>query len=1029
MGEVQRQPSAQLGRGIWQQFTIADGLPDMKIECIHEDSRGDLWIGTHDRGVVRFDGISFEGFSRRDGLAGHGVYSVIEDRDGVLWFGTSGGLTRYDGKTLETVDCGGDYSFLWGSCMDEEGVLWFGVGRCPGAPPLLLRHGADSAEIVQLHGRGLATGQSINRVVTLQRGRLLCGGQGLYIGDGESFDELLSPDVDVNELYVAKNGDTWIGSDSGLRLLECGGELRNLSSETSIESIHADIDGRILMATYGGSVMQWNGDHCERVHQLEAVLWRGACSDSRGRLWLASYGMGLYCCDATRIRVITDDEGLPSRKVKTLARCSDGSVWIGTATGLASLVNGDLRVHPAGRREVEITALLASSVGEVWIGTRRGALLVARDGLVSRIGPTTGIDRYGLSHLAEDGDGRIWFASRHGQGVGHSDRDGHVTLFPPDGVHGLPRWVGALACDGQGRVWLGSAEPSDWAGVCALAEDGSLEEGLPVECAVLALTHLGDGRLLLGSNEGVIDVAVADRTMAPLPLDLGCSVITAIRTTADGVIWIGTEGGGTYTHDGVALQHIEIPGAPACNVVNDILDGGQGVMWLATEGGLLRYERSTHEPQAHITDVLADGKLLPQGSVEVPADVKRLRLAYRGHSESETTASLVYLHRLCGYDNSWSQTSAQSVEYVGLEAGEYRFELRAVDRDLNYSDTAQLEVTVTSDPRTVAINEALREGTSAGSLLGSSSSLKTVRDSIQRLAEVDILVLVTGETGTGKGLVARALHEASARRGGPLVHVNCGFMQEALVDSELFGHERGAFTGAVSRRLGKFELARGGTIFLDEIGDLPPGAQARLLNVLQEYVIERVGGGTPIEIDVRVVAATNRDLQAEVARERFRRDLYYRIAGFPIRMPALRERVEDIPELVEHFGRQFALHLSREMPVVSEEAMSLLTGYAWPGNVRELEHVVRRAVLLAARGCVMPEHLGLPSSLTQESAVSTEPIVPLREHERRYFERVLEHTDGVIYGKSGAAALLDIPPSTLRSRLAKLGLGPSRRSP
>lgn len=1021
-GRPKTQPP--VGRGLWQQFTIADGLPDMKIECIYEDSRGDLWIGTHDRGVVRFDGLTFEGFTRREGLAGHGVYSVIEDGDGVLWFGTSGGLNRYDGEAITTVDCGGTYSFLWGSCMDEDGVLWFGVGGRPGEPPTLVRSSQGRADAVKVCQVGREEGQSVNRVVALGGCQLLCGGQGLYMGSPGFFTELINPDTDVKELFVDRDRRAWISTHRGMMTLDRDGHLDSSSEDSSIEAMVDDYEGGAWTIGSDGRVQHRFGNCWRDRQRVEAVLWRGACVDRRGRLWISSYGMGVFCYDATRIVVFGEQEGLPSTQVKALAVCPEGRLWIGTTSGLASMAEAGIRVHKTGRRAVGITALIKSTDDGIVLGTRLGEVLLVKNDVVSTLSDATGIDYYGLSHLAEDVCGRIWFASRHGRGLGFVTADGETTCFGPSGDGGLPRWIGAMVSDPRGGIWLGSAGQSDWDGVCLVDDSGRCSHRVRTECEVVAMQDLGDGSLTIGTNEGVFSVEVESENATSLGLELGCSVVTALLTTGDGVTWIGTEGGGVYTYDGQALQHISVPNCPACNVVNAILDAGSSTMWFATDGGLLRYVRSTLPPQVKIENLLADGLPLAERDTEISGDVRRVSISFRGYSSSEPAASLVYVYRLLGHDMQWAQTSDRSVEYGGLTTNDYRFEVRAVDRDLNYSPIAGVQFAITSDPRTAAVNAALRESAGAGRFVGCGGALDEVRDSIQRLGKVEIPVLVTGETGTGKGLVAQALHEASPRRDGPLVHVNCGHMQESLVDSEMFGHERGAFTGAVSRRLGKFELARGGTIFLDEIGDLPQGGQSRLLNVLQEFVIERVGGSEAIGVDVRVVAATNRDLQGEVARGRFREDLFYRIAGFQIAMPPLRERVDDIPSLVDHFGQQFAEHLDMAMPAVSGEAMSELMGYWWPGNVRELEHVVRRAVLLATGGCIRPEHLGLPDTSPPPETGTDEQILPMREHERRYLSRVLCHTGGVIYGQHGAAALLGLPPSTLRSRLAKLGVDP-----
>ena len=307
--------------------------------------------------------------------------------------------------------------------------------------------------------------------------------------------------------------------------------------------------------------------------------------------------------------------------------------------------------------------------------------------------------------------------------------------------------------------------------------------------------------------------------------------------------------------------------------------------------------------------------------------------------------------------------------------------------------------------------------------IGSSPVWQQVEAQLREAGPTALNVLLLGETGTGKSRIAQRLHQLSPRREGPLVSVNCGALPESLVDSELFGHEKGAFTGAVHRKPGKVERAQGGTLFLDEIGDLPVATQARLLHVLQERCIERVGGVRSLPVDVRVIAATHRDLEEMVGEGAFRADLFYRLHVFPIRLPSLRERPEDIPRLALYFARRCAAELGFSAPVLGKPVLTRLQERSWPGNVRELEHVMQRAVVRSHGRPLRPEHLVLERPKAPVMPVAEDaPILPLAEFERRYLKRVLAHTRGVIHGRQGAAVLLGMKPTTLRSRLEKPGL-------
>jgi transcriptional regulator with GAF, ATPase, and Fis domain len=283
-------------------------------------------------------------------------------------------------------------------------------------------------------------------------------------------------------------------------------------------------------------------------------------------------------------------------------------------------------------------------------------------------------------------------------------------------------------------------------------------------------------------------------------------------------------------------------------------------------------------------------------------------------------------------------------------------------------------------------------------------------------------VLILGETGTGKGLAARTLHELSRRRVRPFIQVSCGAIPERLVESELFGHEKGAFTGAHARKLGKVELARGGSLFLDEIGDMPLDAQVKLLRLLEEGTFERVGGTETLTADVRTIAATNRDLGQMVAAGSFRADLYYRLQVFTLRLPPLRERKEDIPLLALYFLGPMATHLNKPVRRLTPEVEGMLAAYDWPGNVRELQHAVERAVVVCSGAAIQAGDIALGLEPAQSSMGGK--VATLEDVERQHIQMVLARTGGVIKGPRGAATLLGVPASTLRYRMKKLGIAP-----
>jgi formate hydrogenlyase transcriptional activator len=302
-------------------------------------------------------------------------------------------------------------------------------------------------------------------------------------------------------------------------------------------------------------------------------------------------------------------------------------------------------------------------------------------------------------------------------------------------------------------------------------------------------------------------------------------------------------------------------------------------------------------------------------------------------------------------------------------------------------------------------------------LIGSSPKFRAVLDEIKMVAPVDCAVMVRGETGTGKEVVAQAIHDASPRRQNRFVALNCAAIPAALLESELFGHERGAFTGAVTQTTGRFQAADRGTLFLDEIGDLPLELQPKLLRVLQEQEFERLGSGRTLQVDVRVVAATNQDLWGMVQKRKFRADLYYRLNVFPITLPPLRERKDDIPLLVEYFVRSFAMRQGKTINHIPDDVLEVLKGYDWPGNIRELQNLIERAVIMTTGPvlCLSFAHL-------RREPAHCAPIRTLGDAARSHITAVLRETNWVIGGRRGAAARLGLPRTTLLSKMQKLGI-------
>ena len=357
----------------------------------------------------------------------------------------------------------------------------------------------------------------------------------------------------------------------------------------------------------------------------------------------------------------------------------------------------------------------------------------------------------------------------------------------------------------------------------------------------------------------------------------------------------------------------------------------------------------------------------------------------------------------------------------------------AVENALAYGQISELKDKLAQE--NVYLESEIRSELHFEDIVGNSELLRRVLREVETVAPADSTVLIYGETGTGKELIARAVHNLSSRKSNPFVKLNCAAIPTGLIESELFGHEKGAFTGAIIQRVGRFELANRGTIFLDEIGDIPLELQPKLLRVLQEREFERLGSTRTLRTDVRLIAATNRDLKTMVEEQRFRSDLYYRLNVFPIRVPSLRERKEDIPLLVRHFVQEFSLRNDRVIDTIPSETMQALVRYHWPGNIRELQNVIERAVIIS-RGPVLNVAL---TELAPDMAPTSTPFVPtaksaahqslqnmLQETERNQILRALEEANGVVAGPNGAAARLGVKRTTLQIKMQKLGIRISR---
>jgi formate hydrogenlyase transcriptional activator len=470
--------------------------------------------------------------------------------------------------------------------------------------------------------------------------------------------------------------------------------------------------------------------------------------------------------------------------------------------------------------------------------------------------------------------------------------------------------------------------------------------------------------------------------------------------------------------------------AISANLRSIMQSEGAGVALMEPEGNRLRLcviDSSSND--GHIPE----GEIVPEDSSAVMAARTRQPVVQEpdrnGTRQAVCSVPLISRERVLGTLGVKRNDpfSEQDVSFLKQVAGPVAI---AVENAMAYGRIAELTDKLAREK--VYLEDEIRTELNFEEIIGRSEALRTVLQQVETVAPTDSTVLIYGETGTGKELIARAIHDLSSRAKNAFVKLNCAAIPTGLLESEMFGHERGAFTGAVAQRIGRFELASRGTVFLDEIGEIPLELQPKLLRVLQEREFERLGSSRTLKSDARLIAATNRDLAELVVDHEFRADLFYRLNVFPIQLPPLRERREDIPLLVRHFARQFARRMNRTIDTIPSETMNVLVAYRWPGNIRELQNLVERAVILST-GPVLNVPLGDLRSQAQPLVPANAPangkprkIETLEEVERRHVLETLEATDWVVGGPKGAAVLLGLKRSTLQVRMEKLGIRRAR---
>ena len=644
------------------------------------------------------------------------------------------------------------------------------------------------------------------------------------------------------------------------------------------------------------------------LKDLEFSSTRLTYEDREGNVWIGLWGGGLIFCDPFSVRYYTEADGLPDHEVGHLGEDAEGRLWIDTMGGMACMEDG--RIRRLDQAET-VSALMVDGEGQVWSGGDEGRVYQWEGKTPHAIEVGTEAHAQEITELCEGINGRICVGTFGGCfGWIEGDRFTHLDEWEGDECR-------ALLQDQNGVFWVGF-----YARIPALYwyKDGQFRPAAMAEAETIAYVNVlweHQNTVWVGTAKGLFVFDHSSGQARHFTTDqsgLSANGILALAADRQGHVWIGTSGGGVLRYDGDGFQSIRLGPSALGNIVEAIVCDRDGRLWFGTRAGLVAYRPGDTRPGLVIREVLAGSLLAAPDAVSCPQDTPEIRIHFQGISFRTGARQMRYRHRLVGYGPAelWGAFStADEVSYRTLPVGAYRFEVQTTDRDGLESEVVGLDIHILPDVQAERLRILEKDLRGSVPIVPSRSpAMQQVMQDVAQVAESDMTVLVLGETGTGKGVLAQTIHDTSARHQQPFIPVNCGAIPANLIESELFGHEKGAFTGADTRQLGCFELADGGTLFLDEIGDLPLESQRVLLHILEEQTLTRVGGEQSVAVDVRVVAATNRDLQQAIKEGAFRQDLFYRLSGFALEVPPLRQRREDIPALTEQA-------LSRGLPFCS----------------------------------------------------------------------------------------------------------------
>jgi len=1059
-----------------------DSLCHDVVRDIYQDSDGLIWIGTdggltcYDPVLDKMTCYSHNPHQPRT-LCNNRVRSICESNT-MLWIGTDSGLSRFDKKSNQFVNFfhnpANENSLCHDSVRkvyaDRAGTIWIGTD---GGGLDKLESNVDGL-LHFTHYRAsaqAAEGLSDNRVFSICEdaiGDLWIGtnGGGLYILDRDTdifthfkYDAQDAKSVSYDEIYdiyMDSGGVMWLGTYGGgiskaNRLTEQFSLIQNNPNDSNslnhniVWSIYEDGQNNLWVGTHGGGLNCYNRINNTWTHyrnrpgnsnSLSHDIVRIIHADRLGFLWLGTNGGGLNQFDprSGRFVVYRHDPDLPGTLSHDEIRCiyedRNGIFWIGTNGGglnrfdrqsgkFASYVNRPDQSFSLSNNYVRV--IHEDRDGMLWIGTQGGGLErfdPARERFThyrSRTADSTALSNDNVFCIHQDASGMLWLGT-YGGGLDKFDRRTGIFehFTKQDGLG--DNSIYSILEDESGHLWMSTNngitmfDPGEKTFINYTTEDGLQSSEFNGGSAFKSKS----GEMFFGGISGInsfFPENIKENEHIP-PV-----VITAFYIFNQPVTLLQSNQKNTlrlsyrdyyFSFEFAALDYT----APSKNRYAYKMEG-LDKDWIYTDASKRYAGYSTLPPGRYTFRVKAsnnDGHWNETGAMlKIMITPPIWRTWWFRLLLTLMTAGIIYyvLKRRIATARMKQKSLVERVHERTDAAQKLQAALDEVERLKNRLQAEN-----------VYLKGEIKSVTNFENIITTSALFNKVLAKVEQVAATDATVLLSGESGTGKELIARAIHNLSERNHRILVKVNCAALPANLIESELFGHEKGAFTGALARKAGRFELADGGTLFLDEIGELPMELQVKLLRVLQEGEFERVGSSTTLKVNVRIIAATNRDLQKEIQSGAFRQDLYFRLNVFPIVLPPLRERPEDIPLLVNYFVKKYSQRMGKSIHSVSQHVLNELVRYSWPGNVRELENVIERAVITSRGSGLSLEDNYMTSA---ESAAQLE-ICTLEEIEKQHIIKILQKTNWRVSGDKGAALLLGLHPKTLESRMQKLGI-------